>query len=148
MKSLSLVFLFLVIFHSFNSYALKKQGTSCAFNIQDTIKNNIPLYLRKGIFTVTDIHPSFPGGTLALKKYIESNLGISQKLVYTDKSNRIFLKFVVEIDGSISNISCLNCPDKFIEDKAKQVVSSMPKWIPAKQTYRNVPCFYHLPIDF
>lgn len=148
MKSLYQVFLFLVFFSSFNSFALKSQVTPDAFYFQDTIKNNIPLYLRNDIFTATKIHPSFPGGTLALKDFIESNLGISQKLVYTDKSNRIFLKFVVEIDGSISNISCLNCPNKTIEDKAKQVVGAMPKWIPAKQTYRNVPCFYHLPIDF
>jgi protein TonB len=61
---------------------------------------------------------------------------------------KVFVTFVVEIDGSISNVRVLRGIGSGCDDEAVRVVKSMPKWIPGKQRGVPVRVQFNLPINF
>ncbi len=85
------------------------------------------------IFLVNpDVPPFFPGGESELKKFIIENLKYPDTCITLEAKGRVFLKFVVELDGSITNIEVENnltgC-DQFAT-ACMELLSSMPKWEP------------------
>ncbi|NDV94670.1 hypothetical protein D0T84_07020 [Dysgonomonas sp. 521] len=99
-------------------------------------------------FAVVEQMPSFPGGNIELYKYIAENFRIPVDVQREEGiCTRVTARFVVEADGSISNIQILRtCYDKahkaFID-----MIKSMPRWIPGKQNGKNVAVYYTLPIN-
>ncbi len=98
------------------------------------------------IFTVVEEEPSFPGGDEAilnfLRKnivYLETNEGI-QGTVYTT--------FIVEKDGSISNIKTLRGVSSIFDKEVIRVVKLMPKWVPGKHRGKNVRVLFNFPVKF
>lgn len=87
----------------------------------------------------------FPGGIPALRKYIAENIDINS----IDGSAKVYLKFVVDTDGSISSVvvtkSSDDCPT--CEKAAIKVVKSMPHWTPGKVNGQAVKSYYRLPIN-
>lgn len=81
-----------------------------------------------------DIEASYPGGLFELHKFIVENLNFPFDCLENNFDSRIFITFIVEKDGSISNIEVnqkiLGCEQLVIE--AKRVLSLMPKWIPGE----------------
>ncbi len=79
-----------------------------------------------------DIPPSFPGGETELKKFIIDNLKYPDTCITLEANGKVFLRFVVELDGSITNIEVENnltgC-DQFAT-ACMELLSSMPKWEP------------------
>lgn len=74
---------------------------------------------------------------------------ISEEVRATGKEDRITLSFVVERDGSLSNIEILRSKgDKQLEDEAIRIIWKMPKWIPGKQRGKVVKVKYTVPITF
>ena len=109
----------------------------------DTLKNPKD-HSNEIIFVVADRSPEYPGGQLEMYKFIGQNLN---QAVAT-KKGRVNLRFVIEIDGSIGDVEILRslCPS--CDEEAKRVIKLMPKWVPGQTYYKNVRCFYHLPIVF
>lgn len=92
---------------------------------------------------------SFPDdGQPGLLAFIEN--AISWKEVRaTGKEDRITLSFVVERDGSLSNIEILRSKgDKQLEDEAIRIIRKMPKWNPGKQRGKIVRTKYTMPVTF
>lgn len=79
-----------------------------------------------------DQQPSFSGGTNALNTFIASNL--KYPLVAQEKGiqGRVVVKFIVEKDGSISNVEVVRSVDPVLDNEAMRVVKAMPKWIPGQ----------------
>ncbi|MEC4005393.1 energy transducer TonB [Flavobacterium sp. SUN052] len=91
-----------------------------------------------------DIKPEFPGGIVKFYKYISSNFSLPPDIGKV-KTN-IYVSFVVEKDGSISEIKVLKGEYENLNTEAIRVVKSMPNWIPGKLNGIIVRCNYQIPI--
>lgn len=100
------------------------------------------------IFTVVEEDPEFPGGQQALYQYIAANVNYPQQAKEQGVTGRVFVSFVVERDGSISNIKSVKCPNQLLCDEAVRVVQSMPRWKPGRQRGKRVRVQYMLPFNF
>lgn len=100
------------------------------------------------IFQVVEQDPEFPGGIEALYKFIQSNLKYPQLARDNNIEGRVFVQFVVEKDGSVSNVKAARDIGGGCGAEAVRVVKSMPKWAPGKQRGKAVRAAYTLPVVF
>ena len=101
------------------------------------------------ISDVVDQKPSFPGGQSAFIQWLSSNIKYPESLAKSRVEGRVVVQFVVEKDGSLSNISVINnSVDPLFDKEALRVVQMMPKWIPGKLNGSVVRVKYSLPITF
>ncbi|MBS1647028.1 MAG: energy transducer TonB [Bacteroidetes bacterium] len=102
------------------------------------------------IFTVVEQMPEFPGGPAEMMKYIQKNIHYPEVAKEAGIQGRCFVKFVVESDGSISNVEVLKgvTGGADCDKEAMRVVKSMPKWSAGKQNGRSVRVWFNLPIVF
>ncbi|HBN06159.1 MAG TPA: hypothetical protein DD434_10300 [Bacteroidales bacterium] len=98
------------------------------------------------IFVVAEESPEFPGGDTALYNFIEENLRYPN--TEADFQGKIILSFIVEKDGSLSNVKLIRGLYKPFDEEAIRVVKLMPKWKPAKQRGKTVRFQNVLPIKF
>ncbi|HHW59441.1 MAG: energy transducer TonB [Bacteroidales bacterium] len=100
------------------------------------------------IFTFVEEYPEFLGGEKALYEYIKNNVNYSELAIKTNIEGTVYVEFVVEKDGSISDVKVLRGIGGGCDEEAVRVVKSMPKWKPGKQRGQPVRVYYTLPIDF
>ncbi len=100
------------------------------------------------IFTVVESMPEFPGGESALYKFLAKNIEYPQIANEGGIQGRVFVTFVVEKDGSITDVRVLRGIGGGCDEEAIRVVKSMPKWKPGKQRGKPVRVQYNLPIKF
>jgi protein TonB len=100
------------------------------------------------IFTVVESMPTFPGGMGALMKYLAENIKYPPLAKESGIQGRVFINFVVEPDGSISNVKVLRGIGGGCDEEAVRVVKNMPKWSPGKQRGKPVRVSYNLPVKF
>lgn len=91
-----------------------------------------------------DQQPSFPGGTNALNTFIASNLKYPVWAQEEGIQGRVVVKFIVEKDGSISNVEVDRSVSPSLDNEAMRVVKAMPKWIPGQINGKavKVECSY------
>ena len=92
--------------------------------------------------------PSFPGGDLAMKAYLVKHLKYPAEARELNIQGTVYLSFIVEMDGSISDITILRPIGGGCEEEAVRVVKSMPNWNPGKQNNRAVRVRLSLPVKF
>lgn len=93
--------------------------------------------------------PSFMGGDLmTFRNWVQSKVRFPQIAQENNISGRVLLMFVIERDGSLTNIQVLQTPDSSLSDEAIRVLKTSPKWTPGKQRNQSVRVKYTLPIDF
>lgn len=104
--------------------------------------------LETKVFVVVEQMPEFPdGGQPGMLAFLEN--AVSEEVRATGKEDRITLSFVVERDGSLSNIEILRSKgDKQLEDEAIRIIRKMPKWNPGKQHGKIVRTKYTIPVTF
>lgn len=100
------------------------------------------------VFVVVEEQAMFPGGMEAMYDYIGKNLKYPELAKEKDIQGRVFVNFIVERDGSITNVKCLRGIGGGCDEAAMEVVKNMPKWQPAKQRGKEVRCQFNLPINF
>ena len=100
------------------------------------------------IFKIVEEMPSFPGGEAKLMEYVAKNVKYPQIARETGIQGRVFVNFVVEPDGSVSNVSVLRGIGGGCDEEAMRVVKNMPKWKPGKQRGKPVRVQYMLPVNF
>jgi len=100
------------------------------------------------IFTVVESMPEFPGGMGALMKYLAENIKYPPLAKESGIQGRVFINFVVEPDGSISNVKVLRGIGGGCDEEAVRVVEAMPKWKPGMQRGKPVRVSYNLPVKF
>jgi protein TonB len=99
-------------------------------------------------FTIVEEMPSFPGGQEALMKYIAKEMKYPEEAVENQIQGAVFVTFVVEVDGRISDLKVLRGIRYGCDEEALRVVKGMPKWTPGKQRGKEVRVQYNLPIRF
>lgn len=100
------------------------------------------------IFTVVESMPSFPGGMGELMKFLSQNINYPTLAKESGIQGRVFINFVVEPNGKISNVKVLRGIGGGCDEEAVRVVKSMPKWSPGKQRGKPVRVSYNLPVKF
>lgn len=100
------------------------------------------------VFDVVEQMPSFPGGPSALMKYLSENIKYPVVAQENGVQGRVVVSFVVERDGSITDVKVVRSVDPSLDREATRVVKSMPKWIPGKQNGSAVRVKYNVPVSF
>lgn len=90
--------------------------------------------------------PQFIGGIDSLKKFISRNFDLS--VDKTCSVGKIYLKFAVEENGTLTNIKVLRGLSNKLDAEAIRVLSIMPKWKPAKINGKPIRMFMNLPLKF
>lgn len=100
------------------------------------------------IFTVVESMPEFPGGDAARMKFLQENIKYPQLARESGIQGTVYVTFVVEPDGSISNVRVLRGIGGGCDEEAVRVIQSMPRWIPGKQRGKPVRVQFNMPIRF
>ncbi len=100
------------------------------------------------VFDVVEQMPSFPGGNSALMQYLNSNVRYPVVAQENGVQGRVTVSFVVEKDGSITDVNVVRSVDPSLDKEASRVVKSMPNWIPGKQNGSAVRVKYNVPVSF
>ena len=96
------------------------------------------------IYTSVQVLPEFPGGVAAFYKYVQKNYRVPE--VDDDVSGNVIVNFVVERDGSLTDIKVLRDPGYGMGKEAIRMLQNAPKWKPGVQNGRAVRVAYNLPI--
>ena len=99
-------------------------------------------------FIIVENMPTFPGGEKKMLEYVAKNVKYPQLAKEVGTQGRVFVSFVVEKDGSITNVTILRGIGSGCDEEAIRVVKSMPKWNPGLQCGRAVRVSCNLPINF
>jgi len=100
------------------------------------------------IFTVVEEHPRFPGGDEARMNFIRENIVYPSAAREAGIQGLVFVTFVIERDGSISNARIVRGIGYGCDEEAIRVVEAMPNWIPGRQRGQPVRVQFHMPIRF
>ena len=121
---------------------------------QEVIEEYVPVEVEEEdvqeqeIFQIVEEMPSYPGGEAKLMEYVGKNIKYPQIARETGIQGRVFVGFVVEPDGSVSNVKVLRGIGGGCDEEAMRVVKGMPKWKPGKQRGKAVRVSYMLPVNF
>jgi protein TonB len=118
---------------------MKKDGSGVAAVTEDT-----------GIHEVgsIDIEPEPVGGMAAWNKFLQKNMRYPTQAADAGKSGKVYLSFVVEKDGSITDVKVVRSPGFGMDDEATRVLKLAPLWKPGVQHGQKVRVRYMLPFNF
>jgi TonB family protein len=100
------------------------------------------------IIDTPDIDAEFPGGKVKLQEYINENVIYPTPALRDKQVGKVFLSFIVELDGSVTDIKVLRGAYPELDKEAKRLVEKMPNWIPGIYMEQKVRTRCYLPISF
>ncbi len=100
------------------------------------------------VFNTVEVMPEYPGGMEAMIKFLSENIKYPEQMKKDSIEGRVILSFVVEKDGSITEVEEVRSPHPVLTEEAIRVVKLMPKWTPGKQRGKTVRVKFMLPINF
>ena len=109
---------------------------------QDNAANDNKIY--DGVETM----PEYPGGVSAMMSFIGKNLVYPEVSQENGIQGRVVVQFVINVDGTVSDIKVVKSVDPYLDKEAIRVVGSMPKWKPGTQEGKPVRVKYTVPINF
>lgn len=116
--------------------------------VENEVSNTVSQQNSDKVFDVVEQMPSYPGGMGALMQYLSSNIKYPKESENISGQGRVLTTFVVEKDGSISDVKIIRSAHPTLDAEAIRVVKNMPKWIPGKEGRKPVRVKYTLPITF
>ncbi len=100
------------------------------------------------IYEVCEQMPIFEGGDAALLKYLTDSVKYPELAKKHGVQGRVVIGFIVEKDGSLTDVKVLRHVDIALDAEALRVVKGMPKWIPGCQDEQLVRVRYNVPVSF
>lgn len=100
------------------------------------------------VFDVVEQMPEYPGGQAALFEFISKNVKYPEDAVKKKVEGKVFVTFVVDTDGKITDVSLLKKVFPSLDAEAIRVISAMPNWIPGRQKGQVVRVKYTVPLIF
>ena len=100
------------------------------------------------VYEIVEQIPESPGGLTALMNYLRTNTRYPAAAQKAGIEGRVIVSFIVEPNGSVSNVEIVRSVDTDLDQEALRVVRQMPKWKPGKHDGSTVRFKYHLPIKF
>ena len=114
-----------------------------------TAERSAPKKVFKGkVYEIVEDMPTFPGGVTELMKWLDSHVRYPTAAIRDGIQGRVFVSFIVEPNGSVSNAKLVRRVDPRLDQEALRVVAEMPKWIPGKQHGAAVRVKYNVPVTF
>lgn len=107
-----------------------------------------PPTLEAEVIDFPDVEAEFPGGTAEMKKWISSNIEYPQMAIENGDEGKVFVAFVVEPDGSITNVTIERGVTDELDAEAKRMMREMPKWGAGEKDGKKVRTKVRLPIAF
>ena len=104
--------------------------------------------LESAAYTRVEEMPYFPGGKVALARYLQSQLVYPQEARSNQIEGNVQVRFVIQADGSISDVEIVEGIGYGCDDEALRLVSEMPQWVPGVQNNEKVPVYKALAIKF
>ena len=115
---------------------------------KEVIADEKPKEEETKVFDVVEQMPQFPGGNAALFEYLSKHIKYPVIAEENGIQGRVIVTFVVERDGSITDVKVVKSVDPSLDKEAQRVVKSMPRWIPGKQNGSAVRVKYTVPVTF
>ena len=100
------------------------------------------------VYEVCEQMPTYEGGDVALLKYLTDSVKYPESAKKHGVQGRVIIGFIVEKDGSLTNVKVLRAVDRALDAEALRVVKGMPKWIPGRQNKQRVRVKYNVPVSF
>ena len=100
------------------------------------------------VFDTVEQMPEYPGGMQAMIELLQTNMKYPEDAAKQKVEGRVMVQFVVETDGSISDVHVAKQVFPSLDAEAIRVVQDMPKWTPGKEKGKVVRVKYNLPIVF
>ena len=100
------------------------------------------------VFDIVEQMPEYPGGQAALFEYLSKNIKYPADAEKKKVEGKVFVTFVVDSDGNITDVSLLKKVFPSLDAEAIRVISAMPNWIPGRQKGQAVRVKYTVPIMF
>lgn len=121
--------------------------------VVDVVSNDVvyvePEVVEEPILNVVENMPEFPGGMQELMKYLQKNINYPRVSRDNGSQGKVIVNFVVETDGSITDVQVLKSSgDPLLDKEAIRVVEAMPKWKPGNQAGKAVRVRFTLPVQF
>lgn len=107
-----------------------------------------PLVKELAPFKIVEEMPEYPGKEEALYAYLGNNVKYPPYCLDNGIEAKLYVQFIVNKDGSISDVEVLNPQGYGFDEEAKRVISAMPNWKPGKQRGQKVRVYYMIPINF
>lgn len=137
-KQLTIIFCFL--------YLVSFSHSSCINKSKAEI--NCPQSDSSKVFSLVEKMPTFPGGDNELYKFLGNNLKYPKKERQNGTTGKVFVTFVINADGSISDIKILRSLTALFDEEVIRVIKLMPKWTPGTNQGKPVNVQYNLPVTF
>ena len=99
-------------------------------------------------FNVVEQMPQFPGGAVEMMKFLNENVKYPEAAEKAGTQGRVIVQFIVEADGSITNVKVVKKVSDEIDAEAVRVINAMPKWKPGMQKGQPVRVKYTIPVTF
>ena len=115
---------------------------------QQVVVDEKPAEEETKIFDVVEQMPTFPGGDAALMKYLSDHIKYPVVAEENGIQGRVICTFVVERDGSITDVKVMKSVDPSLDKEAIRVLKGMPHWIPGKQNGSAVRVKFTVPVTF
>lgn len=100
------------------------------------------------IFNAVEVQPTFPGGESAFSSFLHEEIIYPYSAKQNNITGRVFVQFVVERDGSLTDIKTLRDPGNGLGNEALRVMKNCPHWNPGIQNGKSVRVMFTVPINF
>jgi len=107
-----------------------------------------PVVEQEVVFRSVEQMPQFPGGDVALMKYLQSHINYPPMAAENNIQGRVVVQFVVDKTGKVGEVKILRSVDKDLDKEASRVCASLPKFTPGRQNGQPVSVWYTLPVTF
>jgi len=122
---------------------------SSSVNLMATTPENNPTEdKQERVFDVVEVMPQYPGGIPQMMKFIVSNIKYPKDAIKKGMQGAVVVQFVVEPDGSVSNVHVVRSVFPSLDTEAVRMVKAMPKWSPGMQNGKPVRVRFNVPIRF
>lgn len=159
MKRLAYILTILILISSCNQKSKKTTESSQIVNdeefIIDSLSTDSDLIFNEGdtidgevFFSVVEEMPEFGNGWEDIKKYILDNITYPQTAIDDSIEGRVFIQFVINEDGSVSNPKAVRGLRYDLDEECIRVIKNMPDWKPGKQMGKLVKVMYVIPFTF
>lgn len=136
-------------YESYNTTVTVTEGHSVAVNCLLTAKSEQKSVSEDPPFTTVEQMPTFQGGDLiTFNRWVMSQIRYPEIAQQNGIQGLVLVKFIVEIDGSLSNIKIIQSPDTSLTTEAVRVISNSPKWEPGRQRNQPVRVMFTMPVNF
>ena len=122
-------------------FTTKSASITKSVSAADSLANN-------KVFTAVEVSPVFNGGQAGFSMFLAHNIKYPKTARDSNIQGRVYATFIVEKDGSLSNIKIMRSPSKSLSDETIRVLSLSPNWTPGYQNNQPVRVSFTVPVNF